>query len=194
VPGEQQEFGADAGRVCLDLMSTLSGRDSAVPVERLSDAGSVGAWLLAVGLARRRVAVSDDDVRRARDLRAAVSDVVHAAMADRTPSPAPVRAVNRAAEVPVPPARLVVRGPRLRRADAGLGVAEALALVARDAIDLVTGPQVHRLRECAAPDCSGIFVDASRGRRRRWCSTARCGNRTRVATHRARRRSPVPEV
>jgi predicted RNA-binding Zn ribbon-like protein len=64
---------------------------------------------------------------------------------------------------------------------------EILGLIARDAIELLTGPQRERLRECAAQDCRGIYVDTSPGRTRRWCSAARCGNRARVAAHRARR-------
>ncbi|MCI4143321.1 CGNR zinc finger domain-containing protein [Streptomyces sp. MMS20-AI2-20] len=31
-----------------------------------------------------------------------------------------------------------------------------------------------------------MYVDTSRGRRRRWCSSEVCGNRERVARHRRR--------
>jgi predicted RNA-binding Zn ribbon-like protein len=45
----------------------------------------------------------------------------------------------------------------------------------------------ERLRSCAAPDCSGRFVDTSRAGRRKYCQPAICGNRQNVAAYRARR-------
>jgi predicted RNA-binding Zn ribbon-like protein len=59
-----------------------------------------------------------------------------------------------------------------------------LSALARDAIDLLTGPLGHRIRVCAAEGCELLFVDASRPGTRRWCSMQRCGNLTKVRTHR----------
>lgn len=47
----------------------------------------------------------------------------------------------------------------------------------------------ERFRSCAAPDCTGMFVDTSRAGRRRYCTPELCGNRLNVANHRARRRA-----
>ncbi|WP_307851213.1 CGNR zinc finger domain-containing protein [Nocardiopsis sp. MG754419] len=58
---------------------------------------------------------------------------------------------------------------------------------ARDAIDLLTGDHVHRVRECSAHDCRLLFVDTSRPGRRRRCSMDRCGNRAEVRALRERR-------
>ncbi|WP_146058342.1 CGNR zinc finger domain-containing protein, partial [Streptomyces sp. SM9] len=44
------------------------------------------------------------------------------------------------------------------------------------------------LRRCAGQDCPLVYLDTSRGRRRRWCSGETCGNRERVARHRRSRR------
>lgn len=44
-----------------------------------------------------------------------------------------------------------------------------------------------RLHRCAGPECHAVFVDVSRNRSRRYCSPALCGNRAKVAAHRARR-------
>jgi predicted RNA-binding Zn ribbon-like protein len=57
-----------------------------------------------------------------------------------------------------------------------------VSAIARDAIDLVAGPHAERIRECAADDCSLIFVDLSRPGQRRWCSMERCGNRAKQRT------------
>jgi predicted RNA-binding Zn ribbon-like protein len=43
----------------------------------------------------------------------------------------------------------------------------------------------ERLRQCAAVRCESVFLDATRNRTQRFCSTA-CQNRTKVAAHRAR--------
>lgn len=61
-----------------------------------------------------------------------------------------------------------------------------MATVARDAVELLTGPFVHRIRTCAAVDCHLVYVDTSRPGRRRWCSMEHCGNRHKVRALRAR--------
>jgi predicted RNA-binding Zn ribbon-like protein len=46
----------------------------------------------------------------------------------------------------------------------------------------------ERFGTCADPRCSGVFIDVSRNRSRRYCSD-RCANRANVAAHRERQRS-----
>jgi predicted RNA-binding Zn ribbon-like protein len=60
--------------------------------------------------------------------------------------------------------------------DAGLG----LAMMMTDHAD--------RLKICAAPGCTNVFVDESRNRSRRWCSD-RCSGRVNVAASRSRKRA-----
>jgi predicted RNA-binding Zn ribbon-like protein len=67
-----------------------------------------------------------------------------------------------------------------------LTAAEALARVARAAVQDLSGPTGTHLRPCGDDACSGIFVDYTG--RRHWCSDERCGNRARVRAHRARAR------
>jgi predicted RNA-binding Zn ribbon-like protein len=42
------------------------------------------------------------------------------------------------------------------------------------------------VKTCEGHHCTLIFADHTRGHRRRWCSTAVCGNRAKVAAHRKR--------
>ena len=56
-----------------------------------------------------------------------------------------------------------------------------LAAVARSAAELVAEGAGTRLRLCANPHCGLFFYDKSRTHRRRWCSMAVCGNRSKVA-------------
>ncbi|MDR6909325.1 putative RNA-binding Zn ribbon-like protein [Rhodococcus fascians] len=45
----------------------------------------------------------------------------------------------------------------------------------------------ERFRAYASPTCNGVFVDVSRGGRRRYCMPDLCGSRINVANHRQRR-------
>ena len=76
--------------------------------------------------------------------------------------------------------------PRMWLATAADSEAHVRGLVARAAVELLTGPDRDRLQVCQAPGCQRVFVSANR--RRRWCSATGCGNRVRVARHAARRR------
>lgn len=180
-------FDFDAGRVSLDLMATLGNRRR----ERLPDPAALESWLRAGCLVKAEEPCDADasDLARARALRDAFFAVIDAELHGGRPCAAGVETINALAAVPAQAPRLALRAHGLRRERRAPSVAEVLGEIARDGIDLLTGPQRSLLRECAAGDCSGIYVDASRGRTRRWCSTARCGNRARVTAHRARRRS-----
>jgi len=45
------------------------------------------------------------------------------------------------------------------------------------------------VKACKGPTCTLLFADHTRGRARRWCSMAICGNRAKQAAHRQRLRS-----
>jgi predicted RNA-binding Zn ribbon-like protein len=179
-------FRFDTGRPSLDLTITVGERWRR-SFERLRTTDDLARWLAGCGLVSSRPRVTAGDLAAARELREAIFRIARAAM-DRRPAPrADVATVNAWAARPDLP-------PRFERLGGGVAVAApatvpaALATIARDAVDLFGGPLAARVRECAAPDCSGLFLDASRGGRRRWCSMAACGNRQKVAAYRRRRR------
>ncbi|WP_433475177.1 CGNR zinc finger domain-containing protein [Spirillospora sp. CA-142024] len=72
--------------------------------------------------------------------------------------------------------------------DASL-VGELAAVIGVALLGLVRALGHERFRPCAAPGCGGVFADASRAGRRRYCMPGLCGNRLNVANHRARRRA-----
>jgi predicted RNA-binding Zn ribbon-like protein len=63
----------------------------------------------------------------------------------------------------------------------GGGLDWLLAAVARSGAEIMAEGARARLRLCANPHCGLFFCDNSRTRRRRWCSMAICGNRSKVA-------------
>jgi len=60
--------------------------------------------------------------------------------------------------------------------------------------DLLLGPKLARVRQCANPACRFLFLDDSKAGNRRWCSMAACGNRAKAHRHYLRRKAPSPSA
>lgn len=180
-------FSFDGGRPCLDFAGTLADRGNR-STERLRSPEDLGRWFAEAGLADQPPAAGTAELKAARELREVIYRMVRASMAGRSPDQPDVALLNAAAaHAPLVP-ELTPDGRRLRWC-AG-SAAAALAVVARDAIDLLASGQTGRVRECAAGDCSLLFLDESRPGARRWCSMARCGNRVKAsAAYRRRTRT-----
>jgi predicted RNA-binding Zn ribbon-like protein len=56
--------------------------------------------------------------------------------------------------------------------------------------ELIQG-EAARLRVCENDQCRWVFKDTSRTGKRKWCSMRSCGNRAKVARHRARQKATV---
>lgn len=115
--------------------------------------------------------------------------MIDAARHSRTPDPAAVAVLNSLAAHPTPQPRLSADGATVTH-HSGRPAQAALAVLARDAIDLITGADLAMVKECVAPECRTLFLDNSRGARRQWCSMTRCGNRAKARAHAARARQP----
>lgn len=64
---------------------------------------------------------------------------------------------------------------------------EALLFPIAEAIaHFITSEDFTYVKACEGPTCTLFFADRTRGRARRWCSMAICGNRSKQATHRQR--------
>ena len=67
-------------------------------------------------------------------------------------------------------------------------LAERMAVEAAMAIaDVIRADELGRLQVCGAEDCRDVYIDLSKNRSRRFCTTS-CGNRANVAAYRARHR------
>ncbi len=167
------------GRACLDFAHTGETPYWEEP-ELVYDRASLERWLAHVlGLASIRAQARD--VAAAHRLRESVLQLARARSEGRQLAAEDIHTVNAFATAAPPAPEMTTDGtlaPVVASATAGLSA------IARDAIDLLTGPLGHRIRVCAAADCALLFVDASRPGTRRWCSMQRCGNLTKVRTHR----------
>ncbi len=178
----------DCGRICLDLVATAGG----APAERLTGPEQLAAWLVGAGLVPPGAPLEGVDgrwVARFRALRELLRRVVHDELRGRA-ADGDLTLLNSAAASGQPPAARAVRtadGALARTLPGPPDCAGLLAAVARDAVGLLTDAQARgQLRQCAGESCSLVYLDTSRGRRRRWCSSEVCGNRARVARHRRR--------
>lgn len=183
LPPEELRFHWKGGRLSLDFVATVGERWRR-SFERLRTPEDLARWIDEAGLvaAPRRITAAQLDEGRA--LREAINRLARPGAQPRRGDRA---LVNRWAARPDIAPQLAPGGTLAHRATGGV-VEAVYATIARDAVDLLTGPLAGRIRECGAPDCALLFVDASRPGRRRWCSTTACGNRARTKAYRSRRK------
>jgi predicted RNA-binding Zn ribbon-like protein len=170
-----------SGRLCLDFIATM-GEWQGRRFERIVDSEQWLCWL-----AKARVvcppAVTTADLREMAELREHVQRVIAAKAGGEHPPGESLAVVNRFALTPPPPPQLdddgrTLRRPLMQRPD------EVLSVIARDLIDLLTGPVHNRIRACAEATCEFYFADNSRPGSRRWCTS--CGAAAASARYRRR--------
>lgn len=162
-----------------DSATTLPGGQG---YDLLAVPDSAMSWLVSRDLAAPDAQMYDVCAHRMRTLREHVRTLFAARVEGIVPPDRSVRALNEAlTRVPTAPllAWDAAQGPQRARAHpADQAVNHALATLAADAADLLTGPDADRLAACAAAPCDRFLV-RTHGRRH-WCST-RCGDRVRAA-------------
>jgi predicted RNA-binding Zn ribbon-like protein len=181
---DQLAFRFVAGNRALDFLSTLGDRHRQ-QIERLREPSDLDRWLQAAGLPVSRRA-SKRDLEAARHVRETMNRLIRATLAEEEPGEDDLRELNEWARRPslAPQAELTLQ----RRWVADHSVQAALVLIARESVELLTGPDRGAIRECAAaPNCALLYLDRSRSRRRRWCQMEICGSRAKMTSYRRRR-------
>jgi predicted RNA-binding Zn ribbon-like protein len=177
-----QGFSFRSGRLCLDFAATLMFRGTEEPRELLAGPGALAAWARESGAATR-LRRGDVDPAAAVELREAIYAAMTARLAGSPVAPADRATLNRHAAAPPLAPSLTAAGDLERSGT----VAAVLATLARDAVELLGGPDAARLRQCGRDGCTRLFVDRSRGANRTWCGMRECGNRVNAAAYRRRR-------
>lgn len=186
LPDSDWAFHLETGRSCLNFVATVGNRGGPA-FDRWRDAAALARWCVEAGLLPAPPAVRPRQLEQARALREAIYRTIAAVRAGRRPRSLDIEDINVWAA-------LQALAPRLDGSGRAVTwivsdpVEAVLATIARDAIDLLSGPDLERMRECAESTCSVLFVDASRPGRRRWCSMTRCGNKVKKAAFRKRHR------
>ncbi|MET9079155.1 ABATE domain-containing protein [Streptomyces sp. NPDC004232] len=156
-------------------------------VDLLATPAQANHWLTARGLAPVDAGMLEMCTTQLRSLREQIRSLLASRTAGLPALPAAVTAVNDAM-TRVPTAPLLhwddQRGPYRATPHPTTAIVEhALAALAADAAELLTGPDADRLTACGSTPCNRYLL---RHGRRHWCST-RCGDRARAARAYARR-------
>lgn len=179
-------FWFDAGAVCLDFAHT-GGEGRYSVFETLHEPVDLAEWLAQPPLAAVvTVPMTVGDLTAAKTLRQAIWDTAHARAAGRHLPAGAIATINKTATAPPLVPELAADGTTAGWAPP-VRTAQVLSTLAREMIDLLSGPLSGRIRECASDNCPLVFVDSSRPGARRWCSMERCGNRHKLRALRARR-------
>ena len=169
--------------VAVDLINTVAAPGSPVADDLLSaDRGAQAWWRIE----RARVPSEDlPDIRALRRLRSALRDMIEALVDGCPVRLAAVSDLNSFMQSAPASTRLQLTGTGLRAETQWhqeYGGNPRLAFIAAQAAEFLSDPsKVSRLRRCANPVCSMIFIAVNP--RRSWCAPAVCGNRVRVARH-----------
>jgi len=181
--GDELAFRFVSGHRALDFAATYGDRYRA-GLERLRQPADLNRWLASAGISPATPA-SAKDLDDARQLREVIYRLTRAALRYEPVHIADLDALNAWART----ARLAPQlDARLcREWTSSRPLRGALALIACEAVELLSGPERELIRECAAaPACSLLYLDRSRGGRRRWCQMQRCGTRAKMAEYRKR--------
>lgn len=158
----------------------------------IGDAASLRSWLASRGLVRetRALHAVDDSLAAFWELRALVHEVTQRLVETGKPTAAQVRRLNGVLRAGLHYHQLQPAddGSRFTVGQVGDDLAQARAAIAGSLAHYIADHDVARLRICASDACSWRFVDRSPTGRRRWCDMRTCGNRAKVARHRARAR------
>jgi predicted RNA-binding Zn ribbon-like protein len=149
---------------------------------------ALAAWLRARGLLTESAVVDADAFVAARALRGVLRELALLNTLGEAPDAAQRDAFDRA----VAPALLRVEldeSGRARPRPAGEGAAGALCAIVVRVLDAQATGVWGRLKACRKDTCGWLFYDASRNASSTWCSMSICGNRSKTAAYRRRRKA-----
>lgn len=190
------------GELCLDFVNTVDWTETGTEEERLQGFTDLvrwgrGAGLLTPGEARRAAELATRDpeaadraYRAALELRLVLKRTFTGLATRQRAAEARLGEFNGWLQDAVQGARIVAHGAGFEWTWPGFDE-DPLGLlwpVVWSAAELLTSPEIERLKMCAGDRCGWLFVDRSRNRRRRWCEMAVCGNRAKARRHYARQR------
>jgi predicted RNA-binding Zn ribbon-like protein len=192
------------GHVVLDLVNTVNARDGD-PRDWLDSYPRVLEWAaLTAQFDKRllgelgRISTAEPRagtlaLRRLRELREAIHDVLAATIRNDTAPENALRLLEARWQHAVALCRLTIAG---RHAGVELSLESSRLdylsheLVLR-AVDLLRTFPEARTRICAGRRCGWLFIDRSKGGQRRWCDMATCGNAEKSRRHQERKRTAM---
>jgi predicted RNA-binding Zn ribbon-like protein len=197
-------FELTGGQVCLDLANTLDERGTDHSRELLLRYEDLLNWGVQAGVlagaeadalrihAARHPRAATNALRRMVTAREAIFDIFTAAAGRRAAPPGALAALNRFLPGVFSKRRLEVRDCRFTwtwRFAKRLDLDRLLWPAVWSAAELLTSPELDRVRQCEGAGCAWLFMDTSKNRTRRWCDMSVCGNRAKAKRHYAKART-----
>jgi predicted RNA-binding Zn ribbon-like protein len=176
------------GNPALDFVNTVTGRDQS-PRDWLDSYGRLVEWAALVRLfpkdalqrlareAKREPAAAMRALGRAKTLREQLFKVFTNIICGRAPSKDALKLLREDWLAGISSLELRFEGGRVvKNFRAEVDFESIARMVAYRAVEDVLTSPMERLRMCEGPNCSWLFLDSSKGGRRRWCDMAVCGN------------------
>ncbi len=173
------------GAPALDFVNTVDPLVGPDAVDGVDSPALLAAWGVHAGITEHPVAVTRDDLERARAVRETLTRIFVAAAAGDRPAPADLAAFTQAYAMTLGQAGLAPGDGRYGFAAAS-GVDAILLPVLESARELLTTDKLRRVRQCPAHDCGWLFLDTSKNGSRRWCRMDGCGAKAKMRRYRAR--------
>ena len=202
------------GRLCLDFINTVDGRQSNSPRresrsldrvlgDKLADYSDLVEWSRHSGIvtateAERLIQAGKRNARAAKDvfdraiaLREALYRICKAIINDRRPQTVDLETVNDELLEARTHERLTreTNGFTWEWVGSEAALDRMLWSIAQSAAELFISGDLSRLRECSGEECGWLFEDTSKNRSRQWCVMQDCGNVAKVRRYRTRARS-----
>jgi predicted RNA-binding Zn ribbon-like protein len=181
------------GWLCLDFANSAEIENGEITLEYLHTYDDLLLWSQRAGvlddaqaghlqrIAAKQPMNAQATLSQALTLRAVIYGVFSAIASDETPQSEDLEALNAAFTESMSHLCIVptYTGYVITWNDY-LDLALPLWAIGRSAGELLTSPDLRQLRQCAADDCSYLFLDTSRNHSRRWCDMEDCGNRAKA--------------
>lgn len=194
-PGEYR-FTFLGSRLCMDFTNTVSGMRVVTPIERLRHYLDLVSWGQQVGVltpaqaraletaGRRDEPAARRVLERAIRLREALFRIFRETVEGRPASAADLEVVNDELRQALLHRRVAFGAEGFALTwEEGAALDRMLWPVVEDAVALLSGPGLERVRLCeatATDGCGWLFFDTTKGNTRRWCSMKECGNRAKA--------------
>lgn len=173
------------GAPALDFVNTVDPLTGPDAVDGVDSPALLSAWGVHAGVTAHPVAVTGDDLERARTVREALTAIFVAVAAGDRPDAAALAVFTQAYATALGSAGLAPTDGRYGFAAAS-GVDAILLPVLESARELLTTDRLRRVRQCPAHDCGWLFLDTSKNGSRRWCRMDGCGAKAKMRRYRAR--------
>jgi predicted RNA-binding Zn ribbon-like protein len=197
-----EDFDFVGNNLCLDFVNTVHDRRSSTQRDDFTSYDDLVAWSRLAGIttageaeqllawARQHPEEATHVFKRAIEQREVIYRIFAAIVQEREPEPSDLARLSELFADAMSRACITLRDNTFTWdwTQKETTLESLLWPVIRAAAELLTSPDLHLARQCAADDCTWLFLDTSKNHSRRWCDMKSCGNRTKVSKHYERRK------